>query len=113
MGHSDDTSLMVMVCLHNVSLFVANIDAPGEEQKIDVSLIEHMIELLPPEAYCVFIINVGRVFDVSFSKASSFIPTMITDRLLTPSQYEIIPDIALNCIKFCTAAMHAYMQLHI
>ncbi|KAF7981244.1 hypothetical protein HWV62_34613 [Athelia sp. TMB] len=90
MGHFDDTGLMAMVCRHDVPLFVANIDTPGEQQKYGVALMEHVLTLLPPQATCMFIIDVGCVFDVSLNK------------------YEIIADDALNRIKFCTSAMHAY-----
>ncbi|KAF7964442.1 hypothetical protein HWV62_7674, partial [Athelia sp. TMB] len=90
MGHFDDTGLMAMVCRHDVPLFVANIDTPGEQQKYGVALMEHVLTLLPPQATCVFIIDVGCVFDVSLNK------------------YEIITDDALKRIKFCTSAMHAY-----
>lgn len=77
MGHFDDTGLMAMVCRHDVPLFVANIDTPGEQQKFGVTLIEHVLTLLPPEATCVFIIDVGCVFDVSFNKVSLLLPTPI------------------------------------
>ncbi|KAF7972323.1 hypothetical protein HWV62_18424 [Athelia sp. TMB] len=90
MGHFDDAGLMAMVCRHDVPLFVANIDTPGEQQKYGVALMEHVLALLPPEATCVFIIDVGCVFDVSLNK------------------YYIITDDALKRIKFCTSAMHAY-----
>lgn len=68
MGHFDDTGLMVMVCRHDVPLFVANIDTPGEQQKYGVALMEHVLTLLPSQATCVFIIDVGCVFDVSLNK---------------------------------------------
>ncbi|KAF7981457.1 hypothetical protein HWV62_33481 [Athelia sp. TMB] len=68
MGHFDDTGLMAMVCRHDIPLFVVNIDTPGEQQKYGVALMEHVLTLLPPQATCVFIIDVGCVFDVSLNK---------------------------------------------
>lgn len=70
MGHFDDTGLMALVCRHDVPLFVTNIDTPGEQQKYGVTLMEHILTLLPPQATCVFIIDVGCVFDVSLNKVS-------------------------------------------
>lgn len=66
----DDTGLMAIVCRHDVPLFVANIDTPGEQQKFGVALFEHVLTLLPSKATCVFIIDIGCVFDVSLNKVS-------------------------------------------
>lgn len=72
MGHFDDTGLMAMVCRHDVPLFVANIDTPGEQQKFGIALIEHCLTLLPPDATAVVILDVGCVFDISLNKVSHF-----------------------------------------
>lgn len=46
----DNGSQMAPICHHNIPLFFANIDMPGEQQKCTITLIEHLYSLLPPKA---------------------------------------------------------------
>lgn len=48
MDKFDDGGLMALVCCHDIPLFLANINMPGEQQKYVVTLIEHLYSLLPP-----------------------------------------------------------------
>ncbi|KAI0702132.1 hypothetical protein C8Q76DRAFT_587575, partial [Earliella scabrosa] len=45
----DDTGLMALVCRHDIVLFLANVDSPGEQQKYGIALLEHFVSLLPPD----------------------------------------------------------------
>ena len=59
----DDGGQMALVCRHDIPLFLANIDTPGEQQKYAVALIEHLFSLLPPEASAQVLYDVGCVLD--------------------------------------------------
>lgn len=61
----DDVGLMTLVCRHDIPLFFANIDTPGEQQKYSVALIEHLYTLLPPQATVAALYDVGCVLDRS------------------------------------------------
>ena len=38
----NDTGVMALICHHDIPLFFANIDTPGEQQKYSIALIEHL-----------------------------------------------------------------------
>ncbi|KZT21004.1 hypothetical protein NEOLEDRAFT_1158394 [Neolentinus lepideus HHB14362 ss-1] len=42
----DDTGVMALVCKHNIPLFLANIDTPGEQQKYALTLINCLFNIL-------------------------------------------------------------------
>jgi hypothetical protein len=65
MDHFDDTGLMALVCRHDIPLFFANIDTPGEQQKYAIALLEHLFELLPSQATVYLLYDVGCVIDRS------------------------------------------------
>ncbi len=58
---------MALVCRHDIPLFFANIDTPGEQQKFAVSLIQKLFEHLPPSATVTILYDVGCVLDRSIS----------------------------------------------
>jgi hypothetical protein len=39
MDSFDDTGIMALICRHDIPLFFASIDSPGEQQKYSVALI--------------------------------------------------------------------------
>ncbi|KAH0832248.1 hypothetical protein J3R83DRAFT_13222, partial [Lanmaoa asiatica] len=86
----DDTGLMALICRHDIPLFFANIDTPGEQQKYALALITHLFTLLPPHATVVTLYDVGCVLD------------------RTLSLYDIVPDDVVRRLRFVTTAMHAY-----
>ena len=59
--HYDDRGLMALVCRHDIPLFFANIDSPGEQQKYAVALVEHLYSFLPKIATVVVLYDVGCV----------------------------------------------------
>lgn len=61
----DDTGLMALVCRHDIVLFLANIDTPGEQQKFGVALIETLISYLPREATVAVFYDIACVLDRS------------------------------------------------
>jgi hypothetical protein len=65
MEQFDDTGLMALVCRHDIPLFFANIDTPGEQQKYAVALLLHLFSLLPPQATVYLLYDVGCVIDRS------------------------------------------------
>ncbi|KAI6106806.1 hypothetical protein EV401DRAFT_1872454, partial [Pisolithus croceorrhizus] len=85
----DDTSLMALICHHDIPLFFTNIDTPSEQQKYSIVLIEHLFSLLPLVAYS---------------------PAHWTRYLFAcvPSTYDILDSSIMLCICFMTTAMHAY-----
>ena len=67
----DDTGLMALVCRHDIPLFFANIDTPGEQQKYAVALVEYLFSLLPPQATAIGLYDVGCVLDRSLAMVTS------------------------------------------
>ncbi|KAG1859743.1 hypothetical protein F4604DRAFT_1930462 [Suillus subluteus] len=90
MDSFDDTGLMALICRHDIPLFFANIDSPGEQQKYSVALIEHLFTLLPPQATVVTLYDVGCVLAHSIAK------------------FDILPEDVTSRLRFATTAMHAY-----
>jgi len=66
----DARGLMALVCRHDIPLFFANIDTPGEQQKYAVALIEHLYSFLPEIATVITLYNVGCVLDRSLQLVS-------------------------------------------
>ncbi|KAG1755309.1 hypothetical protein EDD22DRAFT_981585 [Suillus occidentalis] len=81
---------MALICCHDIPLFFANIDSPGEQQKYSVALIEHLFSLLPPQATVVMLYDVGCVLTRSIAK------------------FDILPEDITSHLRFATTAMHAY-----
>ena len=68
MDNFDDTGVMVLICCHDIPLFFANIDTPGEQQKYSIALIDYLFSLLPSQANVVVLYDVRCVLDRSLSK---------------------------------------------
>jgi hypothetical protein len=66
--HFDDGGVMALVCRHDIPLFLANIDTPGEQQKYAFALIKHLFSLIPPTATVKVLYDVGCVVDRSRHK---------------------------------------------
>ncbi|KAH7916931.1 hypothetical protein BV22DRAFT_970048, partial [Leucogyrophana mollusca] len=79
-----------LICRHDIPLFFANIDTPGEQQKFPVALLEHLFSLLPPDATVVALYDVGCVLARSVGK------------------YDFLPESIVSRLRFSTTAMHAY-----
>ncbi|KAI6026008.1 hypothetical protein EDC04DRAFT_2930447 [Pisolithus marmoratus] len=86
----DDTGLMALICRHDIPLFFANIDTPGEQQKYSVTLIDHLFSLLPPQANIVVLYDVGCVLARSLC------------------QFDIFDQAIMSHLRFATTVMHAY-----
>lgn len=72
MEHFDDTGLMALVCRHDIPLFLANVDTPGEQQKYAVALIEHFFTLVPSESTVACLYDVGCALDRSLQLVSLY-----------------------------------------
>ena len=70
MDSFDDTGVMALICHHDIPLFFANIDSPGEQQKYAMALLTHLFALLPLQATVVGLYDVGCVLDRSISLVS-------------------------------------------
>ncbi|KIM57310.1 hypothetical protein SCLCIDRAFT_28917 [Scleroderma citrinum Foug A] len=90
MDNFDNTGLMALICQHDIPLFFANIDTPGEQQKYSVSLISHLFSLLPQQANVVVLYDVGCVLSRSLS------------------WFNILDQSIMARLRFATTAMHAY-----
>jgi hypothetical protein len=71
----DSTGLMLLVCRHNIPLFLTDIDTPGEQQKYAVSLIEYLLRMVPAHANVVVLYDVGCVLDCSLQMVSPIAST--------------------------------------
>lgn len=71
MDSFDDTGVMALICRHDIPLFFANIDSPGEQQKYALALIRHLFTLLPSDATVVTFYDIGCVTARIVSKVSS------------------------------------------
>ncbi|KAG6839718.1 hypothetical protein C0991_012342 [Blastosporella zonata] len=88
----DDGGVMALICRHDVPLFLANIDTPGEQQKYAVALLLHLFSLLPLTAMVSALYNVGCVLDQS------------------SQLFDIFPEDVVSRLLFATSAMHAYIH---
>ncbi|PPQ76501.1 hypothetical protein CVT26_012351 [Gymnopilus dilepis] len=86
----DDQGYMSLVCRHDIPIFFANIDTPGEQQKFAVALIKWLFQFIPKHATATVLYDVGCVLDRS------------------NQLYSIIPDDIALRVQFVTTAMHAY-----
>ena len=68
MDSFDNMGLMALICRHDIPLFFANIDTPGEQQKYSISLIEHLFSLLPCNATVTIFYDVGCVTERSLQR---------------------------------------------
>jgi len=64
----DNTGIMALICRHDIPLFFANIDTPGEQQKYSIALIEHLFSFIPFEANVVILYDIGCVLARSLVK---------------------------------------------
>ncbi|KAI0363187.1 hypothetical protein BV20DRAFT_1058256 [Pilatotrama ljubarskyi] len=76
----DDTGLMALVCRHDVVLFLANVDTPGEQQKYAIALLEHFFLFLPQAATVAAFYDIGCVIDRSV-QTYDILPIDIVQRL--------------------------------
>jgi Kyakuja-Dileera-Zisupton transposase len=67
----DDTGMMALVCRHDIPLFLANVDTPGEQQKYSVALLQHFCTLIPSQATIATLYDVGCVLDRSLHLVSA------------------------------------------
>ncbi|KAI0628535.1 hypothetical protein C8Q77DRAFT_1067668 [Trametes polyzona] len=86
----DDTGLMALVCRHDIVLFLANIDSPGEQQKYAIALLERLFEEIPDTATVAAFYDIGCVLDRSIQS------------------YELLPLRIASRLVFATSVMHAY-----
>ncbi|KAI9066824.1 hypothetical protein FKP32DRAFT_1621557, partial [Trametes sanguinea] len=86
----DDTGLMALVCRHDIVLFLANVDTPGEQQKFAIALLEHFFSLVPDSATVAVLYDIGCVLDRSVHS------------------YDILPESIVRRLIFATSVMHAY-----
>lgn len=113
----DIGGLAALVCRHDIPLFIANIDTPGEQQKYSVALVEKLVSHLPPNATVAVLYDVGCVLDRSVAKVRFDIPTMGSSYLDQTQQYQIFSDDVGERLVFATSVMHSYVhqwacQLH-
>lgn len=71
----DDTGLMALVCRHDVVLFLANIDTPGEQQKYAIALLDKLFEHIPEAATVAAFYDIGCVLDRSVQVVSYVRPS--------------------------------------
>ncbi|KAJ2914613.1 hypothetical protein MD484_g5799, partial [Candolleomyces efflorescens] len=88
--HFDDGGVMALVCRHDIPLFLANIDTPGEQQKYAFALIKHLFARIPPTATVKVLYDVGCVVDRS------------------RELYAILEDKVSSRLSFATSIMHSY-----
>ncbi|KIO06300.1 hypothetical protein M404DRAFT_37547, partial [Pisolithus tinctorius Marx 270] len=86
----DNTGIMVLICRHDIPLFFANIDMPGEQQKYSITLLEHLFSHLPAAETVIALYDIGCVLTRSLDK------------------FEILNNEIVCRIHFATTAMHAY-----
>jgi hypothetical protein len=97
---------MALICRHDIPLFFANINTPGEQQKYAVTLIDHLFALLPRSATVVTLYDVGCVLSRSLSQVSHLCD--FSNLIADPFKYNILPEAMMKHLRFATMAMHAY-----
>ncbi|TFK51477.1 hypothetical protein OE88DRAFT_1644930 [Heliocybe sulcata] len=86
----DDTGVMALVCRHDIPIFLANIDTPGEQQKYVLALISTLFQYLPSRALIRILYDVACVVERSIAL------------------YKLLPENISSRISWSTSAMHAY-----
>ncbi|KIO07162.1 hypothetical protein M404DRAFT_46212, partial [Pisolithus tinctorius Marx 270] len=92
----NDTGIMVLICHHNIPLFFANIDMPGEQQKYSVTLLKHLFSHLPVAATVITMPTVIALY---------YIGCILAHYL---DKFEILNNEIVCCICFAITAMHTY-----
>ena len=101
----NNQGIMSLVCRHDILLFFANIDTPGEEQKYAVVLIKHLFSFLPKDANIIALYDIRCVLDRSLQ----LVCLLFYLRLLTSfCQFDILPNSITSHLVLVTTAMHAY-----
>ncbi|EMD30807.1 hypothetical protein CERSUDRAFT_60815 [Gelatoporia subvermispora B] len=59
----DDTGVMALVCSHDIPIFLANIDTPGEQLKYAMCLVEELFANIPDDAVVAVLYDIGCVAD--------------------------------------------------
>ncbi|EMD32924.1 hypothetical protein CERSUDRAFT_57603, partial [Gelatoporia subvermispora B] len=77
----DDTGIMALVCSHDIPIYLANIDTPGEQLKYAVCLVGELFANIPDDAVVAVLYDIGCVADRGNS-LYSYLPDHITDRLI-------------------------------
>ncbi|KAI5997614.1 hypothetical protein F5J12DRAFT_906936 [Pisolithus orientalis] len=90
LGCFDNPGIMALICHHDIPLFFANIDMPGEQQKYSIALLEHLFSHLPVTATVIALYDIGCILTCSLDK------------------FEILNNEIVCHICFATTAMHAY-----
>ena len=108
MDNFDDTGIMALICRHDIPLFFANIDTPGEQQKYAVALLAHLFTLLPSQATVVGLYDVGCVLDRSISLVSILAMFLLISDNQCFLEHNIFPEQVAARLRFATTAMHAY-----
>ncbi|KAJ8089562.1 hypothetical protein PM082_014818 [Marasmius tenuissimus] len=91
--------LVALVCRHDIPIFLASIDTPGEQQKFAVALFQMLFSMLPADATVVGLYDVACVLDRSIQL------------------YDFLLESVVSRLQLATAVMHAYghqwsCQLH-
>ena len=79
----DDTGVMALICRHDIPLFFANIDTPGEQQKYSIALIEQLFIFLPMTATVAIMYNIGCMIKQLITQVCHL---LLYDRILIPIQ---------------------------
>lgn len=102
--HFDDTGIMALICRHDIPLFLANIDTPGEQQKYAIALVEHIFQFLPPHATAALLYDVVCVLDrsqqrvrIPFFTSVFFANMAIILVPVAPKRYRREADIRTYC----------------
>ena len=103
----DNTSLMALICRHNIPLFFANINLSSEEQKYFLALIAHLFSLLLPNATVMTLYDIGCTLNRMLSLVSHYI-CLLDLTSLCLFQYNILSSDIIAQLQFTTTAMHAY-----
>ncbi|KAK1231142.1 hypothetical protein PQX77_005748 [Marasmius sp. AFHP31] len=86
----DENGVMALVCRHDIPLFLASIDTPGEQQKYAIALFEAFFAMIPDCA------TVAGLYDIA----------CVLDRSL--DLYDLLPEGVASRLQLATAVMHAY-----
>ncbi|KAG7100049.1 hypothetical protein E1B28_001834 [Marasmius oreades] len=81
---------MALVCRHDIPIFVASINTPGEQQKFPIALLEALFSMVPREATIVGLYDVGCVLDRSLS------------------MFDLLHAEYTSRLALATSVMHAY-----
>ena len=99
----DSQGWMSLICRHDIPLFVANIDMPGEQQKYAVALIRWFYALIPPTATATVLYDITNRMSAWLQHSTGIISFL--------SQMSFFTKLLALCTVWHSSSIHCLLNL--